>query len=434
MNRKLGAFLLCLLSMSISTGCPILDDDDDDSTPAPAPAPAQIKTAFNGSNLQRFATANDGSGKVYVAGTFTAVGNQSSVGNFTRLNADGFLDTTFAQALGSGFNARTLGVDPSAAADGDVYVVGSFTAFQGATVGEVVRLNSDGSRDTAFTGSTFTGGASGTPFPVAAAEDGSNDVYVGGDFTSYGGASSPNIVRLDADGTRDTGFAVGTGFNGQTFDIEPLANGTVYVAGDFTTYQGGGSNHVARLTAGGALDGGFSAGTGVTGSPGAGLFLARIPSSTSLYVCGNFQQYNGAGANSIVRITSAGARDVAFNSGTGLTTSGGGPGSGTCKDVIPVPDGSGNILVLGVFDGYSGTATSNAVLLNSTGGVVQAFAAPNTFAGTNLARTRLDTGVYATGSSTDFTVGGSFTAYRGTNRHNYVRLNADLTVDGSTGP
>ena len=35
-------------------------------------------------------------------------------------------------------------------------------------------------------------------------------ILVGGSFTSYNGVPSPRLIRLNADGSRDTSFVIGT--------------------------------------------------------------------------------------------------------------------------------------------------------------------------------------------------------------------------------
>src|SRR5262245_18989532 len=52
----------------------------------------------------------------------------------------------------------------------------------------------------------------GTVFTISLSADGSKDVYVGGDFTTYNGAQANRIVRLNADGTIDQAFVAASGF------------------------------------------------------------------------------------------------------------------------------------------------------------------------------------------------------------------------------
>ena len=83
---------------------------------------------------------------------------------------------------------------------GDIYLGGAFSEG-------ILRLDSSGFIDGAFMVSTgfdaeVTSMALGT----------SEDIYVGGAFTTYDGVSASGLVRLDDDGMRDNGFNVGSGF------------------------------------------------------------------------------------------------------------------------------------------------------------------------------------------------------------------------------
>ena len=80
----------------------------------------------------------------------------------------------------------------------DNNVGGIFTHYDGVTVNRIVRLNSDGSRDTGFaTGASFNN----TVNAIAVATDGSNDVFAGGFFTAYQSTHVGRIVRLNPDGS-----------------------------------------------------------------------------------------------------------------------------------------------------------------------------------------------------------------------------------------
>ena len=104
----------------------------------------------------------------------------------------------------------------------------------------------------------------GTVFTMLLSADESKDVYVGGDFTTYNGGQANRIIRLNADGTIDQAFVVASGFDASVRWIVPAAaqGGNVYVGGDFTTYNGVVKPHIVRLNANGTLDSTFTTGTG----------------------------------------------------------------------------------------------------------------------------------------------------------------------------
>ncbi|SFA96784.1 protein of unknown function, partial [Flavobacterium swingsii] len=64
-------------------------------------------------------------------------------------------------------------------------------------------------------------------------------ILMGGIYTSYNQATENRIIRLNADGTKDTSFITGTGFNNSVNSIAVQPDGKIMVGGDFTTYNGG---------------------------------------------------------------------------------------------------------------------------------------------------------------------------------------------------
>ncbi|MCH8105087.1 MAG: delta-60 repeat domain-containing protein [Proteobacteria bacterium] len=87
------------------------------------------------------------------------------------------------------------------------------------------------------------------------ATDGSGDVYVGGTFSDYNGTATKSIVRLNSDGSIDTGFVTGSGYTPtpRSIALATDGNGDVYMGGSFTHYNGSSVDFLTRLTAGGVL-------------------------------------------------------------------------------------------------------------------------------------------------------------------------------------
>ena len=110
-----------------------------------------------------------------------------STNGIARLNSDVSMDTGFITE--SGFVGRGAFITPATDGSGDIYTDSN-------VVGDIVRLNEDGSRDVDFA----RGGFSSSPSSVALAIDGSNDVYVGGRFTSYKLTPVARMVRITARG------------------------------------------------------------------------------------------------------------------------------------------------------------------------------------------------------------------------------------------
>lgn len=312
-----------------------------------------------GFNAPATAMANVGSTLV-VGGTFEGFDRMSR--GVARFSALGTFDTAFSTGLG--FQTTTTVNAVAAAPDvtDAFYVGGDFTTINGSSRNRIVRLLGTGAVDTTF--DILTGISGGAVQAVAAAADGSGDVYVGGAFTAYDVTGVNRAVRINSNGSIDAAFAIGTGFDATVNAILPQSNGSVYLAGDFTTYKGLGQVRIVRVDSTGTLDAAFVVGTGFTG--GAVSVLATSADTAGLYVGGAFTQYKGAGAAGIIRLDSVGSADGAFVIGTGFT-------GGAVTEIQPLNDGTGRIYVGGAFTAYNGTAANRIIRLESTGAVDTTF-------------------------------------------------------------
>src|SRR3954467_9089008 len=107
-----------------------------------------------------------------------------------------------------------------------------------------------GDIDTTFN----AGGAGANNFVSAMVVQPDGKIIIGGGFTSYNGdaAASDKVMRLNADGTRDTSFNVGgAGANNQVFAVAVQPDGKILIGGFFTSYNGdpAASDYVMRLNA-----------------------------------------------------------------------------------------------------------------------------------------------------------------------------------------
>jgi uncharacterized delta-60 repeat protein len=79
-------------------------------------------------------------------------------------------------------------------------------------------------------------------------------IIISGWFTSFDGAVTNRIARLNSDGSLDTSFNIGSGFNGQVNSTPIQADGKIIVGGNFTSFNGVSRNRIARLNNDGTLD------------------------------------------------------------------------------------------------------------------------------------------------------------------------------------
>jgi len=316
------------------------------------------------------------------------------------------------------FNNTVLSITLSADGSKDVYVGGDFTTYNGAQANRIVRLNADGTIDQAFVAASGFDANVRSIVPAAAQ---SGSIYVGGDFTTYNGVQKARIVRLNADGTVDPLFAIGTGFD-HTVNIIALAGdgtGALYVGGAFSTYNGTPANRIVRLNADGTIDQNFVVASGFDNP-----VLTIVPvgdGSGDLYVGGAFTLYKGIDAMRIVRLTSAGSVNFAFPTTTGFDN--------TVQNMTLADDRSGKLYLGGDFTNYKGIPAIRLARLNSSGVLDLSLVTGTGFNNTVFS-------IVPAGDGTGkLYVGGAFTIYNGTQAQSneLVRLNQNGAKDFSFG-
>ena len=207
---------------------------------------------------------------------------------------------------------------------------------------------------------------------ILLAEDGTRDIYVRGDFTSYQGSMANELIRLHADGRVANRF--GEGFDGHIYRIAlaKTGGGGLYVSGAFVHFDGQPVPHLLRLTPSGALDSTFHFAAGF--EPG-GIAVAEDGSGDVYAVnsgpnldCGQEALPNAqcAYALQIARLNADGSVDPSFSTGHGF------PG-GLLPKANPawiqalLPMSKGNLAVGGSLLTYDGVSVSSLIRLNADG-------------------------------------------------------------------
>ncbi len=361
-----------------------------------------IGQGFNGTVSQIIRTTEG----VYAVGAFIAYKDRAIVG-VARVHNDGTLDTAFNPGT-----STTGAVDIVAANDGsgDVYIGGNFTSFNGTAINHVARINSNGSLDTGFNpGTSCTGGSGCTSLALAA--DGTGLLYLGGNFTGYNGFGLNRLVRITATGARDASFTVG-GFDAVVQDLDTMTDGRLYAAGQFTTYGGTARSGIVRLLSDGAVDTTFAPGTGFT-TPNEKVVAQD--GSGKIYVGGFAANYNGNASPYVARILADGTFDPTFAVGAGF--------SSTVDSVIPTVDGTGDVYIGGPFTSYRGTTTRGLIRLSNDGTPATSFAPSVAFSPPPYTVRPV---VF---DSDSLVVGGSFRSYNGTGVNRLARVKHDGTLD-----
>jgi len=240
-------------------------------------------------------------GKALVCGYFTSV-NGTNRNGLARLNPDGTLDLGYTNLLiftdlnPNPDTLRALVVQPG---DSKALIAGKFRTTNSLPRTNLARLNLDGTVDTSFTPPVLGGLASLQC--LALQPDGK--ILVGGEFTSANGTGRTNLIRLNTNGTLDTGFQPlafrdDFGGKGQVMCLAPQSSGQILVGGYFSLVNGVARTNLMRLNADGSVDATFSVGSGPDSTVRA---LAMQPDNWVI-LAGDFTSVNGSPRGSIARV------------------------------------------------------------------------------------------------------------------------------------
>ncbi len=235
-------------------------------------------------------------GQIVLGGHFNYIetpgNNFVTVNNLARLNTDGSLDSAFTTNAGTGANSYLLSVlvEP----DDSILIGGGFYQFNGMAVGYYAHLSADGVFDT-----TFNPGGAGADSDVnAMALQSDGKVILVGSFANVNTSAERLIARVNADGTPDSTFNAGTPNGSIVYSAALQADGKVVVGGSFTDIDGQGGNGVARLNANGSFDGTFAVGTGAFGD----VFGVALQSDGEVLVGGTFNEFSDFPQSLLVRL------------------------------------------------------------------------------------------------------------------------------------
>jgi uncharacterized delta-60 repeat protein len=260
-----------------------------------------------GANAQIRSLAVQQDGRILVGGVFTNF-NRVAMNRLARLNYDGSLDSQFISGLGSGADSSVYAVAQSPV-DGKIYVGGAFGRLDGVVFNGIGRLKTDGKPDTTFNPGGL--GANATVYALAVQTDGK--VIIGGDFTAVNGVSRNRLARLNADGSLDTSFNIGTGLNDSVRVITLQADGGILIGGLFTTNNGVAMNRIARLNTDGSLDTSFTPGAGANDM----VTCIAIQTDNRIVVGGQFTRFSDVYRSRLTRLNPDGTVDPTINFGTG---------------------------------------------------------------------------------------------------------------------
>jgi uncharacterized delta-60 repeat protein len=316
----------------------------------------------------------------------------------------GSLDNTFDNGSGTNNVVEAITLQP----DGKIVLTGAFDSYNGIGVGQVIRLNSDGSLD-----NTLTSTVTGQTKALALQNDGK--IIVGGSITQINGSAARRVARLNSDGSLDNTFSTGNGsFSGTISDIEILFDGSIVIGGSFNLFNGLSVGNILKLNSDGSIA------VGTIGTNGYVSDILVQPDGKML-VCGGFTQYNGTMVNRIARINQDLTLDLSFDSGSGADDG----------DVYSIAlQADGKIILTGLFSTFNGVSKKLMVRLNPDGSLDNTFDIGNWNSGEFIASSILDNNKIA--------VGGNWATFNGTPMNSLLVFNNDGTIDNSfdigTGP
>lgn len=267
------------------------------------------------------------------------------------------------------------------------------------------RLNADGTTDTTF---NLGLGFNNTVSVINVQADGK--ILVGGDFTSFNGLPHNRIVRLNPDGTIDPTFVAGNGANNNIYSITMQPDGKIIVAGAFTSFNSNAKSRVCRLNPDGSIDVTFSAAAAANNS----IYASAVQPDGKILLGGNFTTTNSVARNRIARINADGSLDTAFDTAVGANNS--------IKSICLQTDGK--IVIGGAFETFNNVSTPGAARLNANGSIDTSFNC------TSFATTAT---IYDSVFENDgkIVLAGVFPAFDGFTGNNILRLNADGSLDDS---
>ena len=343
--------------------------------------------------------------KIIIGGFLTAFSGIVKNG-IARLTTDGQVDTTFN--LNTGLNERVSTI--SLQSDGKTIMGGDFSTFDGITQNKIIRINNDGSKDNSLNIGT---GFNNSVKIITTQPDGK--LLVGGNFTQYNSQTANYLIRLNSNGTKDTSFNIGTGFNEYVKTIALQDDGKILIGGNFTQFNGQQQNYCIRLNADGTKDTSFTIQNAFDGR----VTNIALQSDGKIIAGGNFINFNGQTQKSLIRLNSDGTKDITFQIGLGFASS---PSDVVLDIAIQT---NGKIFVANSTGAYNNNVVGTLVRLNTDGTYDGSFVVTPNFSGTGFVKT------IAIQQNGKIIAGGSFYTMGGTYQNRIVRLNTNGAIDTS---
>ncbi|MFN8602297.1 MAG: delta-60 repeat domain-containing protein [Candidatus Binatia bacterium] len=277
-------------------------------------------------------------GKIVIGGAFLYAGPVHQRSGVARLNGDGAVDPSFVLPPGQFFDgpSNNGGTTPGGVntlalqSDGRIVITGLFGRVGTAARGIVARLEADGAFDPGFNAPNPSTGIpssrlAGLSVILAIGVLDGDQLVVAGYLTDAVTGQAFPFARLDAD-ARDGTFstAVGRGQISGGAAAQALAvqsDGKIVVGGGLLQRRAGNPSFVARsIRMARSTRPTSPAPTRASPRPAAAsrsCTPSRCEANDEAIIAGDFDFFDGAPAEEIVRLNTDGGRDPAFDSGAG---------------------------------------------------------------------------------------------------------------------
>jgi len=368
-----------------------------------------LPDSFNpNANDPVFAIAVQSDGKVLAGGLFTTFapngGPTVTRNRITRLEADGRLDRTLENLVDFGGGIMwAIAMQP----DGKILIGGGFKAILGVARGNIARLNTDGTLDTAFDPN-----ANGSVWSMVVQPNGK--ILVGGDFTTIAGQPRTGIARLDAmTGLPDSFNPNADGASPRVRSLAVQADGKILACGGFDTIGGQLRRTIARIDPTTGLPDSFDP------QSNSSVITIAVQTDGKILVGGVFTNIGGQPRNHIARLDPTNALADSWNPNSNS--------NGVVYAMVLQPDG--RILVAGTFSDFNGGTIggqprNRIARLDATTGLADSFN-PNA-----------NNAVESLGPQADdkIVVGGQFTNIGGAPRSAIARVHGTTGLPDSFNP
>ncbi|MDW9378640.1 T9SS type A sorting domain-containing protein [Chryseobacterium sp. JV558] len=277
--------------------------------------------------------------------------------NMVRINPDNSIDPTFTTAV---FNRFVKSV--ALQSDGKILVGGGFTSHNNVVSKYIVRLNTNGTKDSTFNIGNFS-------FPQFTDDPSVNKVAVlpgdkillGGNFITYNGATKKYVLKLNTNGSIDSSFDFDyTGYDSDVSNFELQPDGKI-----ITTYY---FNRILRHNVNGSADTTFTQ-PDYSNFSGVGIKTVAVRNDGKIYIGGKF--IFGGNNQFLMRLNADGTRDMGFVVKSFYQNYPSGTGVDGVYSILIQPDGKA--LIGGGFKSYGGQPAAGIMRLNDDGSLDSTF-------------------------------------------------------------